>query len=150
MAWHPEFLNSLRLCCPSCNELWKEHHEQTDFYKPVDVHKIYCRSGTEFKKLKDELFLEYPSKIIGTMSNRSETRSRPSLESRYETEMDWALIAINYWDAPFDSHIREVSKDLHFGNILAGARVRAIGRTTNTARSIVRHQNPTRLLKKIL
>jgi hypothetical protein len=151
------FLKTLRNCCDACHELWREHHKSTNFYQAVDPTKTQCPASTEFKKLKDELFREFPAEVLGTMTYRSGTRSRSSLESDlcHETEMDWALVTVDRWAIPLDSHIRELSKDLHFSSVVLGARVKSTGRTSgeqtgklNTARSIVKHQNPTRFTEE--
>lgn len=62
--------------------------------KAIDVLDSQCPTGIEVKKLKDELFRVFPTKKIGTTDDRSESRSRALVE--HETEMDWALIAIDY------------------------------------------------------
>jgi hypothetical protein len=142
------FLETLQKCCNACFELWKEHNEQTDFYKPIDIEKIQCPTATEFKKLKDGLFREFPVETLGTITCRSETRSRPSLEAnmQYEVEMDWALVSVDAWPFSIEWHIRNFLKDVHFSSVVPGAHIKSTGRTSgeqtgqvNTARSVVRH-----------
>ena len=149
------FLNTLEKCCNACYELWKEHREETNFYKPVDVVQIQCPTAMEFKKLKDELFREFPAVPLGKITFRSEARSRCSLEGgQHETEMDWALVAIFRWAVPLDSPIHEL-KDFYISSVVPSARIKSSGRTSgeqigrvNTARSIVRHTNPCRFTQE--
>lgn len=150
-----EFLQILEKCCNACHELWNEHREETNFYKPVDRLQIQCPTATEFQKRKDHLFWEFPLKPLGRMTFRSETRSRRSLDGeQHETEMDWALVAIDPWAVPIDSQINEL-KELHFSCVIPSARIKSTGRTSgeqigqvSTAKSIIRHMNPCRFTQE--
>lgn len=151
------FLETLRSCCNACRELWNEHHEPTNYYRPVEPLKCQCPTATEFKRLKDEFFQVFPAEKLGTMTYRSGNRSRTSLESEgpLDTEMDWALVTVDSWTLPLDLHIAETSKHMQFSRVVPGSRVKSTGRTSgeqtgqvNTARSIIRHQHPSRFTQE--
>lgn len=142
-------LQSLKDCCSYCYAIWKNHCNKTDFYKPVDLLSTGdpCAGVLDFQCLKHELFQAHPCNALGSMAQRSKTRSRSSIDDlgSYQIEMDWALVTLDKWQHPLKESIREASKGLHFSSIQPGAKVKSTGRTSgsqfgciNTARSAIR------------